>query len=48
MPEVLATPKKFAMQAVFELLLRRPATGEIIAYLTDTKTSGLENTMEMV
>lgn len=42
------TPKKFAMQQVFELLLRRPDDGSIIAYLTDVKTSGLENTMEMV
>lgn len=44
----LATPKKFAMQAVFEMLLRKPIDNSIVAYLTDCKTSGLENTMEMV
>lgn len=44
----IATPKKFAMQQVFELLLRKPADKSIYAYLTDTKTSGLENTMTMV
>lgn len=44
----MATPKKFAMQQVFELLLRKPSDKSIIGYLTDTKTSGLENTMEMV
>lgn len=43
---VLATPKKFAMQAVFEMLLRKPTDNSIVAYLTDCKTSGLENTME--
>lgn len=45
---VLATPKKFAMQQVFEILLRKPVDRSIITYLTDCKTSGLENTMEMV
>ena len=38
---VLATPKKFAMQAVFEMLLRKPIDNSIVAYLTDCKTSGL-------
>lgn len=42
------TPKKFAMQQVFEILLQKPSDNSIIAYLTDTKTSGLENTVEMV
>ena len=42
------TPKKFAMQQVLNLLLRKPSDLSIIAYLTDLKTSGLENTMEMV
>lgn len=42
-----ATPKKFAMQQCFEILLRKPATKEILAYLTDCKTSSLENTVEM-
>lgn len=42
------TPKKFAMQQVFEILLQKPVDNSIIAYLTDTKTSGLENTVEMV
>lgn len=41
------TPKKFAMQQVFEILLQKPSDNSIIAYLTDTKTSGLENTVEM-
>ena len=45
---LLATPKKFAIQQVFEILLRRPVDRSIYAYLTDVKTSGLENTMEMV
>lgn len=43
-----ATPKKFSMQQTFEILLRRPATKQIVAYLTDTKTTSLENTMELV
>ena len=43
----MATPKKFAIQQVLNLLLRRPADKSIIAYLDDLKTSGLENTMEM-
>lgn len=42
------TPKKFAMQQVFEILLQKPSDNSVIAYLTDTKTSGLENTVEMV
>lgn len=44
---LLATPRKFSMQQVFELLLRRPVDRSIIGYLTDLKSSGLENTMEM-
>lgn len=43
-----ATPKKFAMQQCFEILLRQPSTKKILAYLTDCKTSSLENTIEMV
>lgn len=43
-----ATPKKFAMQQCFEILLRQPSTKKILAYLTDCKTSSLENTVEMV
>lgn len=43
-----ATPKKFAMQQCFEILLRRPSDKKILAYLTDCKTSSLENTVEMV
>ena len=43
-----ATPKKFAMQQCFEILLRHPSTKKILAYLTDCKTSSLENTVEMV
>ena len=45
---VLATPKKFTMQQAYEILLRKPVDKSIIAYLTDCKTTGLENTMEMV
>ena len=48
MPTTATTPKKFAMQQVFEILLQKPLDNSIIAYLTDTKTSGLENTVEMV
>lgn len=44
----MATPKKFSIQQVFEILLRDPETKEIKAYLEDLKTSGLENTAEMV
>lgn len=45
---LLATPRKFSMQGAFEILLRKPADDSIVAYLTDVKTSSLENTMEMV
>ena len=44
----MATLKKFAIQQVLNLLLRRPADKSIVAYLDNLKTSGLENTMEMV
>lgn len=44
----MATPKKFSIQQVFEILLRDPETKEIKAYLEDLKTSGLGNTAEMV
>ena len=44
---IAATPKKFSMQQVFEILLRKPADKSILAYLEDVKTSGLENTVEM-
>lgn len=43
---LLATPKKFSMQGVFDILLRRPLDKSIIAYLTDCKTTSLENTMD--
>ena len=43
-----ATPKKFAIQQIFELLLRKPETKEIVAYLEDVKTSKLDNTAEIV
>lgn len=43
-----ATPKKFAMQRVFEILLRKPYDKSILGYLSDCKTSSLENTVEMV
>lgn len=48
MATITATPKKFSMQQVFEILLRKPSDKSILAYLEDTKTSGLENTAEMV
>lgn len=44
----MATPKKFSMKEVFEILIRKPSDKSILAYLTDTKTTGLENTMDMV
>ena len=37
------TPKNFSIQEVYEILLRDPATYEILAYLTDLKTSNLMN-----
>lgn len=43
-----ATPRKFSMQGVFEILLRKPSDKSIFAYLTDCKTTTLENTVEMV
>ena len=42
----LATPKQFSMQQAFEISLRKTIDRSIIAYLTNCKTSGLENTME--
>lgn len=48
MATITATPKKFSMQQVFEILLRKPSDKSILAYLEDVKTSGLENTVEMV
>ena len=44
----LATPRQFSMQQAFEILLRKPVDKSIIAYLTNCKTTSLENTMEMV
>lgn len=44
----LATPRKFSMQQAYEILLRKPVDRSIVAYLTDCKTSSLENTVEMV
>lgn len=44
----MATPKKFAMQGVFEILLRSASDKHLMAYLSDCKTSSLENTVEMV
>lgn len=45
---VLQTPREFIMQQVFELLVRNPVDLQISAYLSNLKTTGLENTMEMV
>ena len=39
MPTTATTPKKFAMQQVFEILLQKPSDNSIIAYLTDLLTS---------
>lgn len=41
MPELMTAPKQFAIQAVFECTMRRPATGELIAHLVNLKTSSL-------
>ena len=41
-------PNKFAIQQVFEILIRTTTDRSIYAFLTDIKTSGLENTLEMV
>ena len=43
---VISTPTQFSMQACFNILLQHPATKEIRAYLTNLKSSSLENTME--
>ena len=40
--------KRFAIQGVFDILLQDISSAEVLAYLTDLKTSGLENTVEMV
>lgn len=42
------TPKKFSMQQVFSILVRDPATKKIIGFSDTLKTSGLENTIELV
>lgn len=42
------TPKNFAIQQVFEILLRDTVTKAPIAYLDNTKTSGLTNEQVMV
>lgn len=43
-----ATPRKFSMQAPFEVILSDTVTDKLRARLNDLKTSGLENTVEMV
>lgn len=48
MANAKATPRKFSMQGVFEILLRKPTDKSILAYLTDCKTTTLENTVETV
>ena len=45
MANVQATPKKFAMQGGFEILLRNPSDKSIFSYLSDCKTTTLENTV---
>ena len=48
MANAKATPRKFSMQGVFEILLRKPTDKIILAYLTDCKTTTFENTVESV
>lgn len=48
MATTIMTPKQFSMQQVFEILLRRPIDKKILGYLENVKTTGLENTAEMV
>lgn len=42
------TPKNFAIQEVFEILLRDPSTKAPLAYLDNCKTTGLTNAITMV
>lgn len=44
----MASPKKFAMQEVFDIAIFDISTGDIEAYLEDVKTSGIEMTAETV
>lgn len=44
----MATPREFSIQQVFEILGRKPVDKSILFYLTNCKTSTLENTVEMV
>jgi len=44
----MSTPQKFSIQKVFNLALQNPTDNSLVAYLTDLKTSGLENTVELV
>lgn len=43
-----ATPKNFAVQQIFEILMQKPSDNSIIGYLKHCKTTSIENTMEMV
>ena len=38
---LLATPRQWSIQQVFEILFRNPVDKSIIAYLTNCKTTGL-------
>jgi hypothetical protein len=41
------TPKNFAIQQVYEVLMQKPSDKSIIGYLKHCKTSSIENTQEM-
>lgn len=42
------TPRNFAIQQVYEVLMQKPSDKSIIGYLKHCKTSSIENTQEMV
>lgn len=42
------TPKNFAIQQVYEVLMQKPSDKTIIGYLKHCKTSSIENSQEMV
>ena len=42
------TPKNFAVQQIFEILMQKPSDNSIIGYLKHCKTTTLDNTVEMV
>lgn len=46
--KLLATPRQFSMQRVFDVTLRRPVDKSIIAHLDSCKETSLSNTLTMV